>query len=158
MNDISAENRAELERRYRLTVLIVAAQIVVTLILIALSWLTVSDSQIELPPQSLTTLWIAVVFVAIGSFMLRRLFFNWERLKNITLLKGVAGLLGSLQLNTIILGALAEVIALLGFLIATFSGASSDMLRAGAIALVVFLVNFPRKGTWKNIVSNLEKI
>jgi hypothetical protein len=158
MSEISADNRAQLEKKYRTTAIIVLAQIAVTLVLIALAWFAVSASALELPPQSLTTLWVAVVFIAIGSFMLRRLFFNWERLKTISILKGVSGLLNSLQLSSIILGALAEIIAVLGFLIANFSGNSSDMLRAGAIALVIFLVNFPRKGLWKNIVANLEKV
>jgi len=98
------------------------------------------------------------MFIAVGSFILRRMFFNWERLKNIALLKGISGLFGTLQRNSILLGAFGVIVAVLGFAISTFSGNSSDMLRAGAIALVVFLINFPRKKVWKTIVSNLGKV
>lgn len=158
MDEISAGNLAELEKRYRTTVFIVLAQILVTLILIVVAWFIVSTSETNFPAQSLTTLWVAVLFIAIGSFLLRRLFFGWDRLKNIALLKGVSGLLSTLQTNSIILGAMAEIVAIIGFLIAIFSGNSSDMIRAGVIALVVFLVNFPRKNIWKKIVSNLERV
>jgi hypothetical protein len=99
-----------------------------------------------------------VLFIAVGTFILRRMFFNWDRLKNIALLKGVTGLLGSLQRNSIILGFFALIAAIVGFLISSFSGSSADMFRAGVISLVVFLINFPRKKVWKTIVSNLEKV
>jgi hypothetical protein len=158
MNEISGENLAELNRRYRTTVFIVLAQIFVVLFLIAASWLLVKKVETNLSDQDFTTLWVAVMFIAVGSFLLRRMFFNWERLKNIALLKGVQGVIGTLQRNSIILSVFAVLVALLGFVISTFSGNSSDMFRAGAIALVVFLINFPRKRVWKAIVSNLQKI
>ncbi|HVE55572.1 MAG TPA: hypothetical protein VNB22_02015, partial [Pyrinomonadaceae bacterium] len=74
------------------------------------------------------------------------------------ILKGVSGLLRTLQRNSVILGIFALVVSFVGFLISSFSGNSSDMFRAGVIALVVFLINFPRKKVWKTIVSNLEKV
>ncbi len=158
MSEISGENLAKLEKRYRLTIFIVAAQILVVLILVFVSWFGVSKVETNLSSQDFSTLWVAILFIAIGSFVVRRLFFSWERLKNITLLKGVSGLLGTLQINSLILGAIAEIVAIFGFLIAMFSGNSSDMLRAGAVSLVIFVINFPRKSVWKNIVSNLEKV
>lgn len=158
MSEISGENLAELEKRYRTTVAIVLGQILIALLLILVSWFFVSKVETNLTAQDFTTLWVAVLFIAIGSFVLRRLFFNWERLKNITLLKGVKGLLGTLLTNSVILGLMAEIVAIVGFLIAIFSGNSSDMFRAGVISLVVFLINFPRKSVWKKIVSNLEKV
>lgn len=156
--NISSENLALLEKRYRVTALFVLAQIFITLVLIALAWLVAATGTVDLGAASVSTLWVAVVFLAIGSFMLRRLFNGWERLKNAYLLCGANGLLGSLQMNALLLAALALSIAVLGFVITIFSGASFDMLRAGAIALIVFLVNFPRKSVWKNILANLEKI
>ena len=155
---MSAENMALLEKRYRTTIYIVLAQIAVTLILIAAALFIVKTTETGPATESLMPLWVGLLFIAVGSFLLRRMFFNWERLKNIALLRGVPGLLGTLQTNSIILGAMAEIIAIIGFLIATFSGNSGDMLRAGAIALVIFLINFPRKSIWKKIVANLERV
>ncbi len=158
MNEISGENLSKLEKRYRLTFFIVIAQILVVLILVFVSWFGIYKFETDHSSIDLSTFWVAMLFIAIGSFVLRRLFFSWERLKNITLLKGVSGLLGTLQTNSVILGAVAEIVAILGFLISMFSGTSSDMLRAGAISLVIFFINFPRKSLWIKIVSNLEKV
>ncbi|HEY8560680.1 MAG TPA: hypothetical protein VIL74_09920 [Pyrinomonadaceae bacterium] len=158
MSEISKENLSEIDKRYRTTVFIVLGQIFFVLLLIAAAWILNLRFQNELAEKDLTTLWVGVLFVAVGSFLLRRMFFNWERLKNIALLKGVAGLLRTLQRNSIILGTFAVVVALLGFVITAFSGNGTDIIRAGAIALVVFLINFPRRKVWRTIVSNLGKV
>jgi hypothetical protein len=158
MNEISHEKLSEFEKRYRATVFIVLAQICFTFMLIAAAFLIVSKIESSDPEQNLSTLWVAVIFIAIGSFVLRRLFFNWERLKNIALLKGFSGLLKSLQTNTIILGGIAEIIVVIGLIISVYSANSFDILRAGAVALVVFLINFPRKNVWMKIMTNLENV
>jgi hypothetical protein len=158
MSEISNENLSELNNRYRTTVFIVLGQIFVILLLIAAAGFAGVRIQNNLSEQDFTTLWVAVLFIAVGSFLLRRMFFDWERLKNIALLKGISGLLGTLQRNSIMLGGFAVLVALLGFVITILSGNSSDIFRAGAIALVVFFINFPRKTVWQTIVSNLGKV
>lgn len=157
MNEISGENLTELNKRYRTTVFIILAQIFAVLILVVVALISSPRIAANLTDQDLTTLWVGVLFIAIGSFILRRMFFSWERLKNIAVLRGISGLLGTLQRNSVILSVFALIVAITGFLIAAFSGNGLDMFRAGAIALVVFLINFPRKKVWKTIVSNLEK-
>jgi hypothetical protein len=89
--------------------------------------------------------------------LLRRVLFNWEKLRNINLTKGVKGLIATLQTYTILLGTLTEIIAIVGFLISVMTGNKFEMFRAGAIALVVFLMIFPRKKVWETIVSGLNK-
>ncbi len=156
--DISPENRTELDKRYRTTVFVIVFQIITVIALIITAWFVAQTSENSITNQSLTTLWVAVLFIAVGAFVIRRLIFSWERLKNAALLKGIKGLIQKLQINSIILGVIAEIVAIMGFLIAVLSGNKWEMFRAGAIALVVFLANFPRKSTWKKIVANLEKI
>jgi hypothetical protein len=157
MSGISNENLSELEKRYRTTVLIILAQVFVVLFLCLASLLLPVKIENSLTGQDFSTLWIAVLFIAVGSFILRRMFFGWERLKNVSLLKGIGGVLGTLQRNSVILSVFGLLVGVIGFIISSFTGNGSDMLRAGAIALVVFLINFPRKKVWKTIVSNLEK-
>lgn len=158
MTEISPENRSELEKRYRTTTIVIAFQIFTVIVLIIAAWFAAQNSNNSVSDQTLTTLWVAVLFIAVGAFLARRMLFGWERLKNIVLLKGVKGLIQTLQTNSIILGAIGEIVALTGFLIALLSGNKWEMFRAGAIALVVFLANFPRKSVWEKIVSNLEKV
>jgi hypothetical protein len=156
--EISPDNRIELEKRYSATRLIVIFQILTVIALVGAAWFLAQRSENSITNQSLTTLWVAVLFIAIGTFLVRRLLFNWERLKNTALLKGIKGLIQTLQTNSILLGVFGEMVAILGFLIAVLAGNKWEMFRAGAIALVVFLANFPRKSTWEKIVANLEKI
>lgn len=158
MTEISSENRAELEKRYRTTTIVIAFQIFTVIVLIIAAWFAAQNSNNSVSEQTITTLWVTVIFIAIGAFLVRRLLFSWERLKNTTLIKGVKGLLQTLQFNAIIIGIMGEIVAVVGFLIALLSGNKWEMFRAGAVALIVFLANFPRKSVWEKIVSNLEKI
>lgn len=156
MAEISAENLAELEKRYTITVYIVSAQIFSAFVLLVVAWVLASEkAEAE---QSFLALWLAILFIAAGTFVLRRRLFHWERLKNTTLLKGVPGVIALLQTNAIVLSVFAEIILILGFIIATLNGNFFDMLRASGIALIVFVLNFPRRSIWEKIVSNLENV
>ena len=119
--------------------------------LTAAAWLGVFNFQFTTQPTTVTALWTAVIFIAVGSFLLRRTYFNWEKLKNTALLRG------QLQSNAIILSAIGETIAIIGIVITAFTGDKFDMLRAGIIALIVCLINFPRLGVWEKIAANMEK-
>ena len=156
MEEISAENLAELEKRYKITVFIVSAQIFSAFILIIAAWFVAAEKPAT--EQSLLTLWLVILFISAGTFVLRRRLFHWERLKNTALLKGVSGVLALLQTNTIVLSLFAEIVVIIGFIIAILNGNVFDMLRASGIALIVFVLNFPRRSVWEKIVSNLEKV
>lgn len=151
-------NLIELEKRYRTAAIVVGVQILSVLVLMTVAWVVVANSDNSMTSGSQTTLWFFILFIAIGSFLVRRFLFNWDRLKNTAILKGISGALQTLQINAILLGALGEIIAVMGFILATMSGNKWEMFRAGAVAMVVFLANFPRKAAWKKVVSNLEKI
>lgn len=158
MSEISPENLAEIERRYRAAAIIGVAQIAFTVMLAGAAWVVVQRAAVVEDNGSVTTLWVLIAFIAIGSLLLRRLFNGWERLRNAALLGGISGVLKKLQTNSLILGMFAEAIAVIGFVIAIFTGSSFDMFRAAAIALIVFFVAFPRKSVWKTIVANLQGI
>ena len=158
MTEISPENRSELEKRYRTTTIVIAFQIFTVVVLIVAAWFAAQSSNNSVSAETITTLWAAVLFIAVGAFLARRMLFSWERLRNSALLKGVSGAIQTLQFNSILIGVIGETVAIVGFLIALLSGNKWEMFRAGAIALVVFLANFPRKSVWTKIVANLEKI
>lgn len=158
MDEISPENLAQVESRYRATVMIVAGQIVFTLALTALTWLLAPKAESSISQQTVTTLWVAIIFLAVGAFVMRRMFFRWDRLKDITVLKGISGLLRTLQINAVILAAFATLSAIIGFVIALLTGEMFEMLRAVIVALIVFYINFPRKAVWEKIVAGMEKV
>jgi hypothetical protein len=156
MEEISAENLAELEKRYKVTVFVVSAQIFSAVVFLVAAFVLTRDRFPD--AESYLTLWLVILFLSAATFVLRRQFFNWERLKNTALLKGVSGLISSLQIKTIILNLFAEIVIVLGFVISFLSGNFTDMLRAAGIALIVFAFNFPRRPVWEKIVSGLEKV
>lgn len=158
MDEISKENLSALNKKYKATSTILLAQIVFTIVLIIIGWFYAANVENAISEQSLMSLRVGVIFIAIMTFVLRRMLVRWDSLKNVALLKGIPGLLSKLQTNAIILGMMAEIIAIIGFLIATLGGIKTDMLTFGAVALILFLINFPRKSIWEKIVANLEKI
>ena len=158
MQKIPQKQILQLDNRYRTTATIYLAQIFTTVILITVGLFFIDNFQGSASATTLTALWAVIVFIAIGSFVLRRMLSRWERLKDIKLLKGIAGVLSALQTNAILHGSLAETIAVIGFTITALNGEKADVLRAGGVALIIFLMNFPRKSVWKKIAANLEKV
>lgn len=126
--------------------------------LIPVGWFMAAKVDNAAAPQSLNALWIAILFIAIITFVLRRMFLRWERLKDIYLIKGMDGLLGSLQTSVVILGAMAQVISVMGFLATALGGVTFDIFRASVVALVVYVVSFPRRSVWEKIAGGLEKV
>lgn len=151
----------ELRKKFRVTASIVAIQIVIILVLTALAWFnffkfepTFSSST----GSTVTVIWIAIIFLAVGSFILRRSRFNWEKLTDTMLLKGSTGLINALSFNAVMLGSFALIIAILGFVNTALTADESQILRASTVALIVALMNFPRLGVWAKIVENLKKL
>ena len=158
MEGISPENFAELEKRHRATVIIVAAQVLLAFILIVASLFAAPSAISTVSAETLRTLWVVIIFIAVGTFLLRRMFYRWDRLRDIALLKGIKGLLRTLQSNAIILAVLAETIVVIGFVITVLSGEKFDTLRAGIVTLILLAINYPRQTVWGKIVANLQEI
>src|SRR5688572_8426737 len=112
MEEISAENRTELEKRYRTAAFVIIAQILAALLLTVAAFFIAQTFDNSITSESLSALWITVLFIAVGTFILRRFLFNWERLKNTAVIKGIPGVLQALQTNSILIGSVTEIIAI----------------------------------------------
>jgi hypothetical protein len=145
--------------KYKTTAIIVFSQIAFSLVLTGAAIFVVRGrTETNVDTSSLTAMWVLIIFIAAGALVVRRVFYSWDRLKNIKLLRGSDGLLQTLQSNAILLGAISEFIAILGFIIAMMSGAVFDVVRAELVALITFLINFPRKSVWNRIAASLSNI
>lgn len=147
-----------LSRQYKTAAAVYLGQVGIALGLVAFGWFYPVYMDNSIPESSLTSLRIGVILIAVATVGLRRMLVRWDRLRSIALLEGIPGLLSSLRSNAIILGAMAEIIAVIGFLIAALGGIRTDILTFGAVALLLFLINFPRRSIWRKIVANLEKV
>lgn len=165
----------EIDRRHRSTVSILAVQLAIVAILLAASWFLAGkfypfgapadDASFSIENLTnagggnsvTTTLWIAILAIAVSAFLLRRLTFATSVLQDAATIKGASGLLETLQTKTALLASLGLIIAVLGFVISLISGNFLDMLRAGAVASIVLFINFPRKTAWQRFVQAVTK-
>ena len=159
MSELQHQDDGTAGRKYGTTAIVVLSQIVFSLVLTGVAAIMVHGrGETETADANLTAMWILIIFIAVGALVVRRVFYSWDRLKNTKLLRGQDGLLQTLQTNAILLGAISEFIAILGFIITIMSGSVFDMVRAEAVALITFLINFPRRSVWNRIVDSLGNI
>jgi hypothetical protein len=155
MAEDAAETERQLGKTYKQTVVIVSAEIASVIVLLAVSFVVPARSSAA--GFDSTALMVLIIFIAVASFVVRRLFNRWERYKTATLLGGPPGLIRTLRNNAVVFAAFGLLIGLVGFIASFFGGNILDMLRATGVALIVFVINFPRRGVWERIVWSLHE-
>src|SRR5438045_9735241 len=105
-----------------------------------------SPSQRPCAHSTIMCLCISVLACGLGAFVLRRTRFAAMRLKDIAALKGISGLLKTLQDTTIQIAFIGGAIALMGFIITIFTREWGDMLRAGGVSAIVLIYSYPLRG------------
>jgi hypothetical protein len=108
-----------------------------------------AGSQAELPYP----FYAAAAALAIGSIAVRRAQLHRMKLEVVAGTRGVAGLIKHLLNATIIAAAVGEVIGVLALVVAFFGGEQNDVIRLGAVALVVSVYNYPRRSAWQRAVE-----
>ena len=148
------DRQDEVARYHRATALIVWSMISFVVLLVALVWSgTLAFAQSPSDPTLVWALRISIVIFGLGAVTLRRTRFSGARLQDIASLKGTAGLLSTLQKTTILVAALGEAIAVMGFVMTVLTGDRNDMLRAGVIAVAVLFYAYPRRSAWEREVQ-----
>lgn len=145
----------ELERRHSAAANVVKLVGIFTLFLILVALSGVLAGAVRFNPTAANTLRFIIVFLGIGAIVFRRTRFTAMRLQDIAALRGVSGLLETLQTTTIIVALIAAFVAVLGLLITVMTGAGTDMLYFGAIAAAVLLYAYPRRAAWGAVVRAL---
>jgi hypothetical protein len=154
--------QAELTRRHRTAAMVTGALLGLTIALIAIAF-TSAESLHRPGEQSLAVaLWIAILIFGLGSFVLRRTRFQSARLQDIAALRGISGLLATLQSTTIQIAFIGGAIALMGFLVMIISPTPPTdnkyhMLRAGGVAIIVLLYAYPQRSAWQRLVKAIEQ-
>ena len=100
-------------------------------------------------------IYVAALFIALGSIALRRSQMRWLRLSTIAEVRGAEGLIRHLLSTTIIIAALAELIGLLGLVLCFSGGVMRDGLIMGVVAFLIVLPVFPRRRVWEKAVADL---
>jgi hypothetical protein len=147
--------QTELQQRHRKASTLVLLFVVLDMALVAIAYFAADRLYRPGSPSTIMGLWIAVLVFGLGAFVLRRTGFATMRLKDIAALKGISGLLKTLQNTTIQIAFLGGAIALMGFLITLMRGDWTDMLRAGGVSAIVLVYSYPFRGSWERTVRML---
>lgn len=137
--------------------MIVGALLGLTLALIGIAFAASESLHRPGDPSLAMALWIAILIFGLGSFVLRRTRLQGMRLQDIAALRGLSGLLATLQGTTIQVAFIGGAIALMGFVVMIMTGNKYDMLRAGGVAIIVLLYSYPQRASWQRVVRAIEQ-
>ena len=155
MTTPAQEVQTELERRHRKASTLVLAFVVLDIVLVVIAYFAADRLYRPGAPSTIMGLWIAVLVFGLGAFVLRRTRFAAMRLKDIAALRGMSGLLKTLQDTTIQIAFIGGAIALMGFIITILTGEWKDMLRAGGVSAIVLIYSYPLRSSWQRSVRML---
>jgi hypothetical protein len=149
--------QAELVRRHRTSTLAVAGFLILDLVLLTIAFF--ASDRIFRPgdPGIVMGLWIAILVFGLGAFVVRRTKFAAKRLQDVAAVKGVSGLLKTLQDTTIQVASIGGAIALMGFIITILTGDWTRMVRAGGVAAIVLVYCYPLRSAWQRVVVQLAQ-
>lgn len=157
MTQTNGSTEEELTRRHRTAAMIVNAMLVLDLALVGIAFAARKFLARPGDPTLIKLLWVLILLAGLGAFPLRRTRFNAMRLQDVASLRGLSGLLATLQGTTMQLAFIGGAIALMGFILAMLTGEPWDMLRAGGVALIVLLYCYPRKSAWQRVVQGIKQ-
>ena len=145
----------ELSRRHRTATMFVAAFLVLDLLLLGVAYLGAERLYRPRDPSLRGGLWIAILVFGLGAFVLRRTKFAAMRLKDIAALRGVSGLLKTLQNTTVQIACIGGAIGLMGFMQVILSGDWTYTLRAIGVSIIVLIYGYPFRGAWERVARQL---
>src|SRR5437763_8663549 len=157
MAQTSESIQAELARRHRTAAMVVGAFLGLTIALVGIAFFNAESLKRGGDQNLAMALWITILIFGLGSFVLRRTRFQIMRLRDIAALRGVSGLLATLQGTIIQIAFIGLTIALMGFIVTIITGQYGDMLRAGGVAAIVLISAYPQRSAWQRLVRAIEK-
>jgi hypothetical protein len=149
----SSDIQTELRRRQKAAALTVRALIVLIIVLSLVAFIGRSHFRHQENPLLDIALRITILIFGLGSVVLRRTRFSAMRLQDIAALKGVSGLLGTLERTTIQVAILGIVIAIFGFIVTLRTGNDFYTYGSGLVGLVVLLYCYPTLFSWQRTVE-----
>jgi hypothetical protein len=146
----------ELSRRHRSATMLVLGFLILDVVLLVIAYLAADRLYRPSYDRSLVmALWIAILICGLGAFVLRRTKFAAMRLKDIAALKGMSGLLKTLQDTTVQVACIGGAIGLMGFMLVILSGDWTFTFRAIGVSVIVLVYGYPFRSAWERVVRQL---
>lgn len=83
--------------------------------------------------------------------------FSTTRLNDIAVLRGMSGLLATLQNTTLLLALMGVAIVVMGFITTMMTNDWLHIRNAGVIAIAVLLYSYPSRASWQRVVHGIER-
>ena len=129
--------------------------LILDVVLLATAYLAADRLYRPRDPSLGVGLWIAILVFGLGAFVLRRTKFAAMRLKDIAALKGMSGLLKTLQDTTVQVACIGGAIGLMGFMLVILSGDWTYTLRAIGVSIIVLIYGYPFRSAWERVARQL---
>jgi hypothetical protein len=152
---VNTNDSDELSHRLRTATIFIAGFLLLDILLLAVAYLAADRLFRPRDPSLSMALWIAILVFGLGAFVLRRTKFAAMRLKDIAALKGMSGLLKSLQDTTIQVACIGGAIGLMGFMLVILSGDWTYTLRAIGVSIIVLIYGYPFRSAWERVAREL---
>ena len=150
---LSSNSEAELLRRNRAAVLTVRVFLALTVALSVAAFLGRDHFRHRDNPLLDIAVRLAIFFFGVGSVVLRRTRFSAMRLQDIAALRGISGLLATLERTTLEVAGLGVTIAIFGFSATLMTGNDFYAYGAGLVGMVVLLWCYPTRTSWERAVA-----
>jgi hypothetical protein len=145
----------ELLRRHRTATMCVLGFLVLDILLLLIAYRSADRLYRPRDPSLSMALWIAILIFGLGAFVLRRTRFAAMRLKDIAALRGMSGLLKTLQDTTVQIACIGGAIGLMGFMLVILSGDWTFTLRAIGVSIIVLMYGYPFRSAWERVARQL---
>lgn len=145
---------AELVRRHRTAVRVARVLLALTVSLSAAAFVGRSHFRQQDNPTLDMAVRVIILICGLGSVVLRRTRFSAMRLQDIAALKGITGLLATLERTTIQVSLLGAAVAVFGFVATLMTGNDFYAYGAGVVGVVVLLYCYPTQTTWRQATAS----
>ena len=150
---------SELTRRHRAAAAVNTGMFMLAVLLVVFAFVSpkIFAAPQLIDPTLNVALRIGILFLGLGAIVYRRTKFNALRLQTVASLRGVSGLLTTLQKTTVLLSLLGGVIAIIAFAITVLTGDRRRYDLVGLVAIVVLIYCYPRRAAWQSVVKKIEE-
>ena len=155
---LSSQTEAELTRRHHAASFTVRASLALTLLLSCAAFLLRHQLR-HFENETLDrALRITILIFGLGSVILRRRRFSASSLQDVTVLRGISGLIATLMNTTLQVAFLGLAMAIFGFVVTLMTGNEYYAYGAGLVGFVVLLYGYPTRNSWHQTVQKYSEI
>jgi len=149
---LSNNYQGELMRRHKTASLTVRVLLALTIALSLAAFVGRNHFRQQDNPTLDAAVRVTILIFGLGSVVLRRTRFSAMRLKDIAALRGISGLLVTLEKTTLQVALLGAAASVFGFIATLMTGNDFYAYGAGLVGLVVLLYCYPTRTSWQKAV------